>query len=192
MKKPKIILVAIAPFYEGKILWVEQLFDFLNIFATETLFLPQGTINQNTLFEYNALLPLIATQYPQAHYYEGDVSMTDTGVFLEAYEIAMQQFKSYFTFAQGTITLSTFNEQLYWTLGKQYETFLPQQWQTPFHILQQKLLDHLLLQLQHITTDAVVVLPIEYAAIFQETLAQSFAEQLFIYGEDFLEDETRE
>jgi hypothetical protein len=189
MKKNKIILVAIAPFYEGHVLWVNQLFDFLDIFTAASVFLPQLTLNEDVELESNKIIPLIATQYPSAQTYTANANIRSTSAYRAGAEQAVEKIKGYFTFEGQHVLLETFNDKLYWALSRQYEVLLSEELQATFHALQQGLISSLVAELKQTETDAVVVVPIEHAAILQECLGSVFETPLFVYGEDFLDTE---
>jgi len=187
MTKPKIILVALAPFYDGTVLWVEQLFDFLNLFTTETILLPHVTLNEKIFVEDNAILSLIDEVYPDVVYYRANANIQSVESYLQAREQAFEKIKSYFTFVENRVMLEQFNDKLYWALARQYEMLLSDEFGPTFHDLQQGLIVSLDEKLKTIQHDALVIVPIEHAAIFQEYLATMFDTPIFIYGEDFLD-----
>jgi len=189
MEKNKIILVAVAPFYDGTVLWVNQLFDFLDIFTHATLFLPRLTLNEQIELENNKIIPLLMTQYTNAREYSANANIRATNAYTDGYVQAFEKIKGYFTFEAKRVLLETFNDKLYWALSRQYEVLLSEELQATFHALQQGLIASLVTKLKQTSTDAVIIVPIEHAAIMQECLESVFEVPLFIYGEDFLDTE---
>jgi len=190
MKKTKIILVALAPFYEGSVLWVEQLFDFLNVFADGIVFLPHVTLNEQVRIEYNKIVPLLGDQYSNVSYYSANANIRDVSGYQQACAQALAKIKSYFTFDDDRVLLEHFNDKVYWALGRQYELLLSPEFQATFHALQQGLIASLGSQLKTTAQDALIITSIEHAAVLQDYLSGMFEQRIFIYGEDFLTDET--
>jgi len=189
MKSRNIILVALAPIYDGNVLWVDQLFDFLNVLPDATIYLPSVRLNDELKLEQNKIIPLLEKQYEHIVYYKAEASVYDAPAYLRACDVVMDKIKGYFTFEQGQVRLEQFNDPLYWALARQYELLLSAEFQATFNAVQRGLIGSLVEAIKTKQTDAVVIVPLEHAAIFKECLEAVFEEHIFTYGEDFLADE---
>lgn len=192
MHKPKIILVALAPIYSGKIVWVEQLFDFLNLFPHARMILSRMMLSSGNSIEMNMITPMLAEQYEKLEYLDTLLTITDEKEFLEATKGVIQKIVSYFSFSDNLVTLELMNYDMYWLLARQYGVLLPTKYQDAYKQFETTLLHNIqLIVAAEQKEDMVFILPIEQAYLVREQLCVEAERTVFIYGEDFLDEEEK-
>jgi|GEM_PF-5155966 len=192
MHKPKIILVALAPIYSGKIVWVEQLFDFLNLFPHARMILSRMMLSSGNSIEMNMITPMLAEQYEKLEYLDTLLTITDEKEFLEATKGVIQKIVSYFSFSDNLVTLELMNYDMYWLLARQYGVLLPTKYQDAYKQFETTLLHNIqLIIAAEQKEDMVFILPIEQAYLVREQLCVEAERTVFIYGEDFLDEEEK-
>ena len=192
MHKPKIILVALAPIYSGKIVWVEQLFDFLNLFPHARMVFSRMMLSSGNSIEMNMITPMLAEQYEKLEYLDTLLTITDEKEFLEATKGVIQKIVSYFSFSDNLVTLELMNYDMYWLLARQYGVLLPTKYQDAYKQFETTLLHNIqLIVAAEQKEDMVFILPIEQAYLVREQLCVEAERTVFIYGEDFLDEEEK-
>ena len=192
MKTKTNFLIGIAPYYQTKPVWVEELLDFLVVFPEADLFVPNMMLNNQINLEINRIIPFLKQQFTHCQTYGGNLELHDVTAFEQNYQQTLQKMLHYFD-STKTVTLETMQEDVYFHLFRQCGMLLPMELQQDYQQLQKILYTDLLKKLSEESSrnTALCLVPLEHLSGLLETfvvLQTTYPDwRVFRYGDEYLE-----
>lgn len=184
MNEKKCHIVALLPIYD-ETLWFEQLVDYLGAYPYAKILVPNIVTTTNTKVDDRFLRPLFELLQNYAQLIEYTVVVSDNATLFNTsyvgyHEEALELIYQYLKSNERFVYLQDMNNNLSWTLGRQYIHFLPPEIHSFYRQLQQQ---YVLAILQNIAMDEyIIIVPIDHAEYVYNSLQQACS--VDYYGEN--------